>query len=85
MTHRAHNQVSAEASGKELVLSPSQRVVLGGAMVKWPKYFYPLTLMKIGGWIEYHSIKIVRKILDEKNYRKVPFWWENDLKKSFYQ
>ena len=22
---------------------------VGGAMVKWPKYFYPLILMKIGG------------------------------------
>jgi FLVCR family feline leukemia virus subgroup C receptor-related protein len=26
----------------------------GAAMVKWPKYFYPLILMKIGGWIKYH-------------------------------
>jgi hypothetical protein len=26
---------------------------LGGEMVQWPKYFYPLILMKIGGWIEY--------------------------------
>ena len=58
---------------------------IGGAMVKWPKYFYPLILMKIGGWIEYDSIKMGRKILDEKNDRKVPFWWENDPKKSFYQ
>jgi sugar phosphate isomerase/epimerase len=30
-----------------------EAVPLGGAMVKWPKYFYPLILMKIGGWIEY--------------------------------
>jgi hypothetical protein len=40
---------------------------IGAAMVKWLKYFYPLILMKIGGWIEYHSIKMGRKILDGKN------------------
>jgi hypothetical protein len=38
--------------------SPSGKYVLellnvGGEMVQWPKYFYPLILMKIGGWIEY--------------------------------
>jgi hypothetical protein len=28
-------------------------LAVGGEMVQWPKYFYPLILMKIGGWIEY--------------------------------
>jgi hypothetical protein len=54
-------------------------------MVQWPKYFYPLILMKIGGWIEYDWTKMGREILDGKNDRKVPFWRENGPKKSFYQ
>jgi hypothetical protein len=35
--------------------SSSNFFAVGGEMlVKWPKYFYPLILMKIGGWIEYN-------------------------------
>jgi hypothetical protein len=40
-----------ESSGKLLT---SQGPKQGGAMVKWPKYVYPLILMKIGWWIENH-------------------------------
>jgi hypothetical protein len=32
---------------------PALLEILGGEMVQWPKYFYPLILMKIGGWIKY--------------------------------
>jgi hypothetical protein len=31
----------------------SRLFMVGGEMVQWPKYFYPLILMKIRGWIEY--------------------------------
>ena len=33
--------------------SISYLLQIGGETVKWPKYFYDLILMKIGGWIEY--------------------------------
>ena len=32
---------------------PLDSIEVGGEMVQWPEYFYPLILMKIGGWIEY--------------------------------
>jgi hypothetical protein len=56
---------------------------IGAAMVKWLKYFYPLILMKIGGWIEYHSIKMGRKILDGKISKKSLFGGKTTRKSCF--
>ena len=56
---------------------------LGGAMVKWPKYFYPLILMKIGGWIEYDWTKMGREILDEKMTGKSLFGGKTTQKSHF--
>ena len=41
-------------SGGALPFVVMEMAIIGGEMVQWPKYFYPLILMKIGGWIEYH-------------------------------
>jgi hypothetical protein len=65
-------------------------------MVKWPKYFHPLILMKIGGWIDYHLTKMRQKIPDKKFNREGTFSsfesekfnftsdWTRDSPKSTY-